>query len=219
MSYLPVNSIYPTIQGEGTYTGTPSFFVRLQGCPVGCQWCDERPTWELNPAYQLAHLREVMQGTPHWCNATSEEIIREALKHKGIGHVVITGGEPCIHDLQPLVDTFREKGYSVQIETSCTFPVPIGAWITASPKVDMPGGYKVIPEVVREAHEIKYPVGKAAHVERLRELLTLWRIPPEKPIFLQPLSQSIKATRACIQACLDYGFRLSVQTHKYLEID
>lgn len=217
---LPVNAIYPTIQGEATFTGTPSLFIRLQGCPVGCGWCDEKATWAINPAYRLDHLRQVMQGTPHYCLATPEQILQEMRRARpNIRHVVLTGGEPCLHDLQPLVNLLHAQGYRVQIETSCTFHVPVGAFITASPKVDMPGGYTVIHEVVREAHEIKYPVGKAAHVERLRELLTLWRIPPDKPIFLQPLSQSVKATRACIQACLDYGFRLSIQTHKYLEID
>lgn len=215
---LPINAIYPSIQGEGSHTGTPSVFVRLQGCPVGCGWCDEKATWVVNPAYQVAHLREAWQGSPHWASVDEGEIVRFILR-TNIRHVVITGGEPCMHPIQDLVSALILEALSVQIETSCTFEVPVGAWITASPKVDMPGGYKVIPEVVREADEIKYPVGKFADIDRLRELLTLWRVDPAKPVFLQPLSRSAKATRACINGCLEYGFRLSVQTHKYLEID
>ncbi len=42
-----VNEIFETIQGEATYTGTPAVFVRLQGCPVGCPWCDTKHTWDV----------------------------------------------------------------------------------------------------------------------------------------------------------------------------
>ena len=47
----PVNEIFQSIQGEATFTGTPSIFVRLQGCPVGCAWCDTKHTWEIDPKF------------------------------------------------------------------------------------------------------------------------------------------------------------------------
>ena len=43
--HYPINEIFQTIQGEGVFTGLPAIFVRLQGCPVGCPWCDTRHTW------------------------------------------------------------------------------------------------------------------------------------------------------------------------------
>ncbi len=45
----PVNELFETLQGEGSFTGVPAIFVRLQGCPVGCPWCDTRHTWDLRP--------------------------------------------------------------------------------------------------------------------------------------------------------------------------
>ena len=42
---LKINEIFDTIQGEAFYTGTPATFIRLQGCPVGCHWCDTKHTW------------------------------------------------------------------------------------------------------------------------------------------------------------------------------
>ena len=42
---LKINEIFDTIQGEAYFTGTPATFIRLQGCPVGCAWCDTKHTW------------------------------------------------------------------------------------------------------------------------------------------------------------------------------
>ena len=45
---IRVNEIFFTIQGEAAFTGTPAIFVRLQGCAVGCGWCDTKHTWSTN---------------------------------------------------------------------------------------------------------------------------------------------------------------------------
>ncbi len=42
----PINEMFQTLQGEGYFTGVPAIFIRLQGCPVGCSWCDTKHTWE-----------------------------------------------------------------------------------------------------------------------------------------------------------------------------
>ncbi|STL83083.1 7-carboxy-7-deazaguanine synthase; queosine biosynthesis [Escherichia coli] len=38
----PINEMFQTLQGEGYFTGVPAIFIRLQGCPVGCAWCDTK---------------------------------------------------------------------------------------------------------------------------------------------------------------------------------
>ena len=57
--HYPINEIFQTIQGEGVLTGVPAIFVRLQGCPVGCPWCDTRHTWVVDPAREVGS-REVL---------------------------------------------------------------------------------------------------------------------------------------------------------------
>ena len=49
-----INELFETIQGEGSFTGQPSIFIRLQGCPVACSWCDTKHTWEINLDQQVS---------------------------------------------------------------------------------------------------------------------------------------------------------------------
>ena len=45
MNSLPINGCFRPSKAEASFTGTPAVFVRLQGCPVGCPWCDTKHTW------------------------------------------------------------------------------------------------------------------------------------------------------------------------------
>lgn len=210
-----VSEIFTSVQGEGTYTGTPSAFIRLHGCSVGCPWCDTAYTWKLPPTE--VPFENLLYSEPEaallaladadtlaaWCDQQPAE------------HVVITGGEPLEQDLVPLLERI---GQFVQVETSGTvFPatdtLSLIDWLTISPKFDMPGGLAVREEILHIASEIKMPVGRERDLEQLQELLN--RLPtPHPPIWLQPLSQSPKATRLCIEAAAANGWLVSLQTHK-----
>lgn len=67
-------------------------------------------------------------------------------------HVVITGGEPCIHDLLPLTDLLEKNGFSCQIETSGTHEVRCtpNTRVTVSPKLNTRGGYEVLSQAPSE---------------------------------------------------------------------
>jgi 7-carboxy-7-deazaguanine synthase len=134
-------------------------------------------------------------------------------------HVVITGGEPCIHDLTPLTELLEKNGYSCQIETSGTHEVRCTTtWVTVSPKVNMRGGYDVLSQALERADEIKHPVGRVRDIEALDELLATLTDEKQRVIALQPISQKDDATRLCIETCIARNWRLSMQTHKYLNI-
>lgn len=218
-----INEIFETIQGEASFTGTPSIFLRLQGCPVGCAWCDTKQTWEVDDVYKVSldDTVEKKADSDHWADASAEQILNlfadRAYRAK---HVVITGGEPCMYDLNPVCELLHANGYSTQIETSGTFEIlaPAQTWVTVSPKINMRGGYEVLTSAMQRADEIKHPIAMQKHVEELEALFAKTAVSP-KLVYLQPISQKISATKLAIETCIEKNWRLSVQVHKYLGIN
>ncbi|MFA0088211.1 7-carboxy-7-deazaguanine synthase QueE [Vibrio sp. 10N.286.49.C2] len=218
-----INEMFETIQGEGVYTGVPAVFVRLQGCSVGCAWCDTKQTWFTDNEDERSFGEVIAkQGDdPTWYNATASELI-EQYKQLGYSakHIVITGGEPCEYDLLQLCEAFEDIGCHCQIETSGTAPVMVtqNTWVTVSPKVAMKGKLPVLRSALERANEIKHPVATQKNIDQLDELLADVTLNPAVIIALQPISQKTRATDLCIETCIKRNWRLSVQTHKYLSI-
>lgn len=219
----PINEIFQTLQGEGVFTGVPAVFIRLQGCPVGCSWCDTKQTWEKEQDKQttLGDIALKTLDSDTWAMANSDALI-QLMKAKGFTakHIVITGGEPCIYDLTQLTESLEQSGYQCQIETSGTYPIQCSenTWVTVSPKVGMKGGLEVLAQAVNRANEVKHPVARGKDIEALDAILAL-RTPDNPPIVaLQPISQKVAATKLCIETCIQRNWRLSIQTHKYLNI-
>jgi organic radical activating enzyme len=107
---LPLMEDFYTIQGEGFYQGSAAYFIRLGGCDVGCVWCDVKESWDVN-----AHP------------SVSVDVMMERAKTSGTEIVVVTGGEPAMHDLTTLTQTLKANGMRTHIETSGVYPLT-GQW-------------------------------------------------------------------------------------------
>ena len=220
----PVNELFQSIQGEGYFTGVPAIFIRLQGCPVACPWCDTRHTWVVDPNHEVAAGQVVNRSnqSASWASMTSADLL---LSISRLGyqarHIVLTGGEPCLYDLRELSRALLEQGFRVQIETSGTHEILAdnSCWVTVSPKVGMKGGYVVLDSALARANEIKHPVAMEKHIPELEQLLARCERPDEKIVCLQPISQQPRATALAIEVCQARNWRLSVQMHKYLRIE
>lgn len=102
---LPINELFYSIQGEGKLAGTPSVFIRTSGCNLRCWFCDSYHTsWEPTGAWLAI-----------------EDIIDEVLSYEAAEHVVVTGGEPLVHEeTVTLLDELHDQGYHTTIETNGT---------------------------------------------------------------------------------------------------
>src|SRR5438094_6882724 len=98
---LPVMEHFYTLQGEGFHQGKAAYFVRLGGCDVGCVWCDVKESWEANK-HPLLPVEDIVS----------------AIKQTPARIVVITGGEPLMHDLTDFTALLKEQGLRTHIETS-----------------------------------------------------------------------------------------------------
>ncbi len=102
---LPINELFYSLQGEGTLAGVPSVFVRTSGCNLRCWFCDSYHTsWEPTGAW-----RDV-----DW-------ILEEIRSYERAEHVVLTGGEPLVHDRSvALLEALAADGYHTTVETNGT---------------------------------------------------------------------------------------------------
>ena len=89
----PINEMFQTLQGEGYFTGVPAIFIRLQGCPVGCAWCDTKHTWEKleDREVSLFSILAKTKESDKWGSASSEDLLA-VIGRQGYTarHVVIT---------------------------------------------------------------------------------------------------------------------------------
>lgn len=195
---LRVRAVYPTIQGEGVLAGTPMVIVRTQGCSVGCGWCDTKETWN-----------------PHRGTAYSPGSLVDSVRGMATGHrwVLLTGGEPVQQDCEDHIAALQAAGYSVALETSGNgdFIPSNCSWFCLSPK------HKPFADKCRDfADEVKFIISSEEDVASAVSMMEAgWaKASPS----LQPVWESTAALAVCINACQRLGWRLSVQTHKYLGV-
>jgi organic radical activating enzyme len=148
MVNYPVHEMFHTFQGEGVYMGVPAFFVRLFGCPVHCNFCDSSGTW--HPDHIPSNIQRL----------SADEIAKRA-KQSGAPLVVVTGGEPTIHDLRELCGAVWDNHMAIHLETCGAFPIKGDFdWITLSPKKWKPP----IQENLALAHEFKLIIEEPADI-------------------------------------------------------
>lgn len=193
MKLYPIVEIFKSIQGEGKWMGLPFTFIRLGGCNLNCPWCDT--------AYETV---------------TSHMAPSDVVQHVETHRVVITGGEPTIHDLKPLLTELREQNKFVAIETNGTNPLPPRAlldWITVSPKRE--NEFKIHRQCFPS--EVKYVVdNEFKHSDIRADVLSKY----SGSIWLQPEGGNMELmwAKAYTMAMEDPRLRVGVQLHKLMEV-
>lgn len=195
---LPVMEHFYTLQGEGFYQGQAAYFIRLGGCDVGCVWCDVKDSWDAgkHPLVSIDHLVQLVKQTPGQI-------------------VVITGGEPLMHDLTEFTAHLKAAGLRTHMETSGSSPLSgTWDWITLSPKK-----FKApLPGILPVANELKIVVYHKSDFEWAEQFSPL--VSPSCKLYLQPeWSKAPQVTPLII----DYiksnpRWQLSLQVHKYIDV-
>ncbi|HEX2683175.1 MAG TPA: 7-carboxy-7-deazaguanine synthase QueE [Ferruginibacter sp.] len=195
---LPVMEHFYTIQGEGFHQGRAAYFIRLGGCDVGCVWCDVKDSWDAgkHPLMNIEDLILNIEKTPAKL-------------------VVITGGEPLMHNLADLTSALQAKGFETNIETSGAHPLS-GSWnwICLSPKK-----FKApLPGIILLANELKVIVFNKSDLEWAEKYAAL--ASENCKLYLQPEWDKAAEMTPLI---IDYikqnpKWELSLQIHKYINV-
>ena len=191
-----------TLQGEGFHQGRAAYFVRLGGCDVGCVWCDVKESWDADVHPKM----------------TVDEIVQTVINNTAADKkplVVITGGEPLMHDLTQLTAALQNAGFETNIETSGSSPLS-GSWnwICLSPKK-----FKApLPEVVPHANELKVVVFNKSDFEWAEKYAAL--VSPDCKLYLQPeWDKASTITPVIIEYIKQHPkWELSLQIHKYINV-
>lgn len=194
---LPLMEEFYTIQGEGFYTGVAAWFVRLGGCDVGCHWCDVKESWDANlhPPTSIG------------------DIVRKAAA--AARTVVVTGGEPLMWDMTHLTQSLKAAGLRVHMETSGAYSLTgTWDWICLSPKKTKLPAEEIYPHanelkmIIHNKNDFAFAEAHAA------------KVPSDTVLFLQPEWSKHEEMVPLIVEYVKQNpkWRISLQTHKYLNI-
>jgi 7-carboxy-7-deazaguanine synthase len=195
---LPVMEHFYTIQGEGYHQGRAAYFIRLGGCDVGCVWCDVKDSWdaEKHPKLKIDDLLLNIERTPAKL-------------------VVITGGEPLMHNLDELTAVLQSSGLKTNIETSGAHTLS-GSWdwICLSPKK-----FKApLPGIMPLANELKVVVFNSSDLEWAEQYAAL--VSADCKLYLQPEWEKAAEVTPMIIEYIKQNpqWELSLQIHKYINV-
>jgi organic radical activating enzyme len=194
----PVMEMFYSLQGEGYHQGKAAFFIRLAGCDVGCVWCDVKDSWDASKHPVLS----------------IQEIVNAALAHPA-RLTIVTGGEPLLHNLDPLTTALKAVGFQTNIETSGSSPMSgQWDWVCLSPKK-----FKApLSENVPLAHELKVVVFNNSDFEWAETYAK--QTNPDCKLFLQPeWDKQTQITPVVIEYVkANPKWELSAQLHKYIQV-
>lgn len=203
---LWVDEMFYSIQTEGPFAGRPAYFIRLWGCSLNCDFCD----------------------TPQGNKPTTMKVkdIVSRVKEESISPlVVITGGEPFVYNVSPLVVALRKADYVVQFETSGSLPAKDiefgeGVYVVVSPKTK-----HIDDQIALNAFAFKFVVSNKniSHKDGLPK--GVYRPLKEpgtvmiSPMFTDNKKETDENIELAVNLSKQFGYWCTFQIHKLIGIE
>jgi organic radical activating enzyme len=195
---LPVMEEFYSLQGEGFHTGNAAYFLRVGGCDVGCNFCDVKESWnaDIHPLVSV------------------DEVVMRIVEQKAPS-VVVTGGEPCLYNLNYLCGQLHKHNIFTHLETSGVEKLSGKFdWICFSPKK----GTSIQSEFYEQADELKVIIETETDFIWAEENAA--KMNKKALLYLQPEWSKFDVITSFI---VDYilqnpKWKISLQSHKYMRI-
>ena len=204
---LRITEIFFSLQGESSFVGWPTVFVRLTGCPLRCTWCDT--TYSFHGGERKA----------------LKEIVAEVLAY-GAKHVCITGGEPLSQPgVHSLMSRLCDLGFTLSLETSGALPIDsVDPRVHRIVDIKTPGSGEVgrnlwtNVELLRQTDELKFVIADRQDYDwsvfKLSELDLSKRV---GHVLFSPVHGSLDAAQLAEWVLADrLPVRMQLQLHKII---
>lgn len=205
---LRITEIFHSLQGETSFSGWPTVFIRLTGCPLRCQYCDTAYAFSGGKKYSF------------------EEILSEVKLH-GAKFVTLTGGEPLAQpNAIPLLEKLCDAGYLVSLETSGAMDISkVDSRVARILDIKTPGSMEVkknlwenIP-LLTAKDEVKFVICNRGDFDWAVEILNQYKLPEICDVLFSPSAEELPASDLAdwiLDAKLPVRFQ--IQLHKVLGV-
>ena len=203
---LKITEIFHSLQGESTFVGLPTVFVRLTGCPLRCHYCDTAYAFTGGEWMSLPDILKRVSGY-------------------GARHVCVTGGEPLAQrECLPLLGALCDAGYQVSLETSGAIAIDqVDARVSRVVDIKTPGSGEAARNLYAQLallsphDQIKFVITDRKDydwsVAKIRELELAARC----TVLISPSHEQLPARELADWVLADQlPVRFQLQLHKYL---
>lgn len=205
--FLDITEIFKSVQGETTFSGLPTTFIRLARCHLRCSWCDTSYSFKKGKPYSL------------------QEIIREVVSHKTT-YVCITGGEPLLQkNVHLLMSSLADQDFKVSLETSGSLSVQdVDPRVTIILDIKCPSSkmaeknHWVNFDLLKPADEIKFVIQDKDDYTYAKAICEQYQLfHKSHPLLFSPV-HGVLNNRELVQWILkdNLPVRLNLQIHKYI---
>jgi 7-carboxy-7-deazaguanine synthase len=203
---LRLTELFYSLQGETRTVGLPTFFIRLTGCPLRCQYCDTAYAFSGGEWYTL-------------------DAILAEVKRYPVDYVTVTGGEPLAQkDCLPLLTRLCDEGYQVSLETSGAIDVsPVDARVVKVLDVKTPGSGEVSRNIwtnfdhLLSHDQVKFVICNESDYAWAKMVMIEHELPAKCEVLFSPSADQMPAGELANWILRDQlPVRFQIQLHKYL---
>ncbi|MDI3491134.1 MAG: 7-carboxy-7-deazaguanine synthase [Thauera sp.] len=206
---LRITEVFASIQGESTWVGLPTVFVRLTGCPLRCSWCDTAYAFTGGESRSL------------------DEVLADVARH-GLKHVCVTGGEPLSQKgCLPLLSALCDAGYAVSLETSGALDIgAVDPRVSRIMDLKAPGSGEVERNLydniahLKADDELKIVIANTDDYAWAKQQIATHRLAERCTVLLSPVAGEIDPAQLAEWIVRDrLPVRFQLQLHKILWSD
>jgi 7-carboxy-7-deazaguanine synthase len=206
-STLRITETFYSLQGESSFVGTPTFFIRLTGCPLRCNYCDT--------AYAF-----------HGGGLIDIKSLLEQAKTSGTKYVCVTGGEPLAQpECLALLTELCNEGFSVSLETSGALSIEyVDKRVNRIMDIKTPDSGEVKKNHWQNIHhllphdQVKFVIGSREDYEWSKKIMRDYQLSQKVGEILFSVSQGRVQPENLAQWILDdkLPVRFQLQLHKVI---